>query len=98
MNNDGTYTLNTAYYMMAQFSRYMPKGARVVLVSGGGSNSNGQMVQAVGTVNPDGTRTVVILSTVTNAVFLRLTMSSTGQVWSGTVPAQSVVTWVLPRS
>ncbi|KAF2217435.1 glycoside hydrolase family 30 protein [Cercospora zeae-maydis SCOH1-5] len=98
VNNDGTYTLNTAYYMMAQFSRYMPRGARVVLVSGGGSNNaSGQMVQAVGTVNPDGSRTVVILSTVTNALFLRLTMSS-GQVWSGTVPAQSVVTWVLPRT
>ncbi|USW54651.1 Putative glycoside hydrolase family 30, glycosyl hydrolase, all-beta [Septoria linicola] len=97
VNNDGTYTLNTAYYMMAQFSRYMPKGARVVLVAGGGTDSQGQTVTSVGTVNPDGSRTVAILSTAKSNVFIKLNTTS-GTTWSGTVPPQSLVTWKLPKA
>ncbi|EME86370.1 glycoside hydrolase family 30 protein [Pseudocercospora fijiensis CIRAD86] len=96
INNDGSYTLNTAYYMMAQFSKFMPGGARVLPVAGGGSISNGQAVQSVGSINPDGTRTVVFLSTVTNSVYMTLNTTS-GQTWSGTIPPQSVVTWILPK-
>lgn len=97
IKSDGSgYTLNTAYYMMAQFSKYMPPGAKVLPVSGGGTNSNGQSVQSVASVNPDGTRTVVVLSTVTNSLYLTLNTTS-GQTWTGTVPGQSVVTWVLPK-
>ena len=94
VNDDGTYTLNTAYYMMAQFSRYMPRGSIVVPVVGGGSNSNGT-VQSIATVNPNGSRTVVMLSTFTNSVFMQLNTTS-GTVWSGSLPGQSVTTWVLP--
>lgn len=94
VNDDGTYTLNTAYYMMAQFSRYMPRGSIVVPVAGGGSNSNGS-VESIATVNPNGSRTVVMLSKFTNSVFVQLNTTS-GTVWSGSLPGQSVTTWVLP--
>ena len=94
---DGTYTLNTAYYMMAQFSKYMPRGAVVMPVSGSGTNSKGESVQSVATLNPDGTRTVVVLNTVVNDVWMVLNTTG-GQHWSGVLPGQSTTTWVLPKA
>lgn len=96
VRNDRTYTLNTAYYMMAQFSRYMPKGSRVVPLTGNGGNGNGDL-QSIATVNPNGSRTVVILNTFANTVFMQMNTTS-GTVWSGSLPPSSVVTWVLPRA
>jgi glucosylceramidase len=80
--------------MMAQFSKFIPKGATVL--SGTGSAEDGPGgIQSVATLNPDGTRTVVILNTYSNAIYLTLKTSS-GQTWSGNIPTESVVTWVLP--
>ncbi|EME45139.1 glycoside hydrolase family 30 protein [Dothistroma septosporum NZE10] len=97
INADGSYTLNTAYYMMAQFSKYMPRNAVVLPVNGSGSDSLGETVQSVATINPDGTRSVVIMNTVQNDVWMTLNTTG-GQQWSGVLPGQSTTTWVLPKA
>ncbi|KAK0636533.1 glycoside hydrolase family 30 protein [Bombardia bombarda] len=91
----GTYSYRVDYYMMAQFSRFIPKGAVVLSGSGSYSFSGSSGLESVATINPDGTRTVVIENKFGNAVYVTLGTKS-GETWSGLVYANSVVTWVLP--
>ncbi|KAK8096584.1 glucan endo-1-6-glucosidase BGN16.3 [Apiospora kogelbergensis] len=92
-----TYSFSVDYYMMAQYSRYMPKGATVL--AGTGSYTypdSGVGIQSVATSNPDGTRTVVVENTFGNDIYLTLNTTAKGEQWSGKILANSVVTWVLP--
>jgi O-glycosyl hydrolase len=91
--NNGEYTFELAYYMMAQFSKFIPPGAIVLSGSGSYTYSSGGGVQSVASLNPDGTRTVVIENTFDNDITLS---TSSGQEWSGNIPTESVTTWVLP--
>lgn len=95
INSDGTYTLEYAYYNMAQYSKFIPRGA--VILDGSGSYTYPDVggIQSVASLNPDGTRTVVIQNTFSNDVYLTLNTNS-GQEWSGNIPTESVVTWLLP--
>ena len=93
--NNGEYTFELAYYMMAQFSKFIPPGAIVLSGSGSYTYSSGGGVQSVASLNPDGTRTVVIENTFDNDIYITLSTSS-GQEWSGNIPTESVTTWVLP--
>lgn len=95
INNDGTYTLETAYYMMAQYSKFMPPGAIILDGSKSYTYSNGGGIEFVASLNPDGTRTVVIQNTFGNDVYVTLSTNS-GEQWSGNIPTESVTTWVLP--
>ena len=79
---------------MAQLSKFIPKGATVLSGTGSAEDEDGG-IQSVATLNPYGTRTVVILNTYHNAVYLTSTTSNC-QKWSGNIPTESVVTWVLP--
>lgn len=97
INDDGSYTFNDAYYMIAQFSKFMPTGATVLDGSGSYSYSDGTGIQSVASLNPDGTRTVVIVCNFPNDVYVTLTTSS-GETWSGSVPADSTTTWILPAA
>ncbi|KAH8692100.1 putative beta-1,6-glucanase Neg1 [Talaromyces proteolyticus] len=94
VNNDGTYTLNMAYYMMAQFSKFIPPGAIILQGTGSHTHYYGG-VQSVASLNPDGTRTVVIENTFSHDIYVTLNTNSR-EKWSGHVPAESVTTWVLP--
>jgi O-glycosyl hydrolase len=94
---NGGYTFNPAYYMMAQFSKFMPPGAIVLSGTGSYTYSNGGGVQSVASLNPDGTRTVVVENTFSNDIYITLSTNS-GQEWSGNIPSQSVTTWVLPAA
>ncbi|KAI1177052.1 glycoside hydrolase family 30 protein [Nemania sp. FL0916] len=91
----GTYSYTIDYYILAQFSKFMPKGAVVLSGTGSYSYSGYQGIQSVATANPDGTRTVVMENTFGNDVYVTVTTKS-GQVWSGNLLKQSVTTWVLP--
>lgn len=93
---DDSYTLNTAYYMMAQFSKFIPTGSIILDGSGSYSYSSGG-IQSVASLNPDGTRSVVIENTFSNDVYVTVSTQS-GEKWSGNIPTESVVTWVLPAS
>ncbi|EED14243.1 beta-1,6-glucanase Neg1, putative [Talaromyces stipitatus ATCC 10500] len=95
VNSDGTYTLQPAYYMMAQYSKFMPPGAIVLSGTGSYTYDDGTGIQFVASLNPDATRSVVIENTFSNDIFITLSTKS-GQKWSGNIPTESLVTWVLP--
>ncbi|KAJ5917886.1 glucan endo-1-6-glucosidase BGN16.3 [Penicillium verhagenii] len=97
INDDGTYTFQTAYYMIAQFSKFIPTGAIVLSGTGSYTYTGGNGLQSVASLNPDGTRSVVIENTFDNDIYLTLTTES-GEEWSGDIPSESVTTWVLPAS
>ncbi|KAJ5549383.1 glucan endo-1-6-glucosidase BGN16.3 [Penicillium frequentans] len=97
VNDDGSYTFETAYYMIAQFSKFIPTGAIILNGTGSYTYSTGGGVQSVASLNPDGTRSVVIENTFDNDVYVTLSTES-GEEWSGDIPSESVTTWVLPAS
>ncbi|TLD11429.1 hypothetical protein PgNI_05301 [Pyricularia grisea] len=70
--NSKTYTLRTDYYMIGQYSRYIPRNAVVHVVTGSYSWPDDTGVESVATVNPDGTRTVVIENKLKNDVHITL--------------------------
>lgn len=91
-----SYTPQIDYYMLGQFSKFIPKGATILNGTGSYDYGNGK-IESTASLNPDGTRSVVIENTFTNDVYLTLTTGS-GETWSGPLLAQSVVTWLLPAS
>ena len=91
----GTYEFQVDYYMLGQYSKFIPKGATVLNGSGSYTYDGGAGIQSVASANPDGTRTVVIENTFGNDVYVTLNTQS-GEKWSGNVIANGVVTWVLP--
>ncbi|KAK7959948.1 glucan endo-1-6-glucosidase BGN16.3 [Apiospora aurea] len=94
-----TYEFTVDYYMLAQYSKYIPRGATVLAGTGSYTYSDsGAGIQSVATANPDGTRTVVVENTFGNDVYMTLntTAAEGGEQWTGKIPANSVVTWVLP--
>lgn len=93
-----TYDFAIDYYMLAQFSKFMPSGAVVLGGSGSYSYDDGTGIQSVASVNPDGTRTVVMTNKFADDVWVTVNMTGSGETWSGRLYALSVVTWVLPAS
>ncbi|KAI5860923.1 glycoside hydrolase family 30 protein [Durotheca rogersii] len=91
----GTYALTVDYYTLAQFSRFVAKGAAVLAGSGSYSYDGYAGVQAVAARNPDGSRALVVENTFPNDVYLTLDTAS-GEQWSGNLLANSVTTWILP--
>jgi len=53
------------------------------------------LIESVASLNPDGSRTVVIENKFGNDVYATLTTKS-GETWSGWTRTNSVVSWVLP--
>lgn len=93
----GTYNLEVDYYMMAQFSKFIPRGATVLDGTGSYDYGNGQKVESTATINPDGSRTVVTENTFGEDIWLRIKMQS-GESWNGKIVANGVTTWRLPPS
>lgn len=91
----GTYEFTVDYYMLAQYSKFMPPGATVLSGTGSYQWDDQTGIQSVASLNPDGTRSVVIQSTMNADVYLTLDTAS-GEQWSGNIPSNTVVTWVLP--
>ncbi|KAI1164458.1 glycoside hydrolase family 30 protein [Nemania serpens] len=91
----GTYEYTIDYYILAQYSKFIPKGAVILSGTGSYSYDGYKGIQSVASRNPDGTRTVVIENTFDNDVYVHVTTKS-GQVWSGNTLARSVTTWILP--
>ncbi|CZT14719.1 related to Endo-1,6-beta-D-glucanase BGN16.3 [Ramularia collo-cygni] len=97
--NSNGYTLTNDYYVMAQFSKYIPQDATILNGSGSytytDGNDNGKGIQSVASRNPDGTKTVVIWNSLDDEHYVTTTFGS-GKVWSGNVPGKSVTSWILP--
>jgi glucosylceramidase len=94
----GSYTKTIDYYMMGQFSKFMPKGGKIVDTTGSYLFNDDQGLEMVASINPDGTRTVVIQNRYSNDIFVKVQAESESQPWTAKVPATSVTTWVLPKA
>ena len=94
----GTYALQVDYYMLAQFSKFMPRGATVLSGTGSYDYGNGSKVEAVATLNPDNTRTVVVENLFDEDIWLSVSMGSGEGTWNGQITANGVTTWVLPAA
>lgn len=94
--NAGTYTKEVDYYMMGQYSKFMAKGGHVVDGTGSYLFNGDEGLLSVASINPDGTRTVVIQNRYNNDVFARVHSEKDGAEWNGRVPGHSTTTWVLP--
>lgn len=93
----GAYSFAIDYYMMAQFSKFMPSGGTVLSGTGSYTYGDGTGIESVASLNPDGSRTVVMTNKFANDVFVTVDLKSGGQ-WSGRVYQNSVVTWALPSA
>lgn len=91
----GTYTKTLDYYLMGQFSRFVPRGAINLATTGSYDYGGGSKFEATAFLNPDGSRTVVIQNNFGNSVYVEVTFKS-GDTWSGPVYMQSLTTWQLP--
>lgn len=96
----GTYTKEVDYYLLGQFSRYIPTAeVRIADMKHSALLQDGSGIRGIGTVNfgkGGRTRTVVIQSRFDKDVWLMLTTESDKQMWNGRVIANGVTTWVLP--
>ncbi|KAI0888524.1 glycoside hydrolase family 30 protein [Annulohypoxylon maeteangense] len=90
-----SYEYTVDYYILAQFSKYIPTGATILSGSGSYSYDGYSGIQSVASMNPDGTRTVVVENTFASDVYLTLNTTS-GEQWSGSLLGNSVTTWILP--
>jgi glucan endo-1,6-beta-glucosidase len=92
---EGTYKLNTDFYMMVQFSRFVRPGALALSTTGSYDYGNGSKVEAQAFRNSNGGRVLVIENTFDNDIYLSVDFKS-GDQWSGPLYAQSTTTWNLP--
>ncbi|KLU81086.1 endo-1,6-beta-D-glucanase [Magnaporthiopsis poae ATCC 64411] len=92
----GTFELRPDYYMLGQYSRYIPGGA-VILRDNGSATEGAQAsgIESVASMNPDGTRAVVVENRFSHRMRVVLSTQS-GELWTGDVTPQSVTTWLLP--
>ncbi|KAL8365401.1 hypothetical protein RB595_004280 [Gaeumannomyces hyphopodioides] len=92
----GTFELRPDFYLLGQYSRYMPRGT--IILHGNGSAMSGAEdsgIESVAAMRPDGRRAVVVENRFSHRMKIVLTTRS-GEVWTGHVTPRSVTTWILP--
>ncbi|KAK4555502.1 hypothetical protein LTR86_007254 [Recurvomyces mirabilis] len=99
VNSSTTYTKMHDYYMVGQFSRFVRRGSvnyRVLQgIEGNGFTSDQFYILAI--QNPDKSWAVIFMNNVGSDQEVALSFTGqSGQVWHGTIPSASVVTWLLP--
>lgn len=99
VNSDGTYTKTQDYYMVGQFSRFIRRGAVYYDVTEGNEGSLSQESSqffVISVKNPDGSWAVVFMNNLDDDQDVNINFTGGEQSWSGTVPAKTVMTWLLP--
>lgn len=102
VNSTASYTKTHDYYMIGQFSRFIRRGAtnyQVIFGSQGDAWPNyGGQFWAIALKNPDDSWAIVFMNNLQSDEDVVLSFTGEGEAWEGTVPRQSVVTWVLPSA
>jgi O-glycosyl hydrolase len=91
----GTYSKAIDYYMIGQFSKFVPRGSIALSTTGSYDDGNGEKLEVAAFLTPDNLRTVVIQNNFGNDMYAIVTFDS-GETWSGPLHQESVTTWVLP--
>lgn len=99
VNSSTTYTKQIDYYMIGHFSRFIRRGSRNYDIlqgnEGSGTDWDSQFY-SLAIQNPDGGWAVVILNNMLEEQQIELSFTESGFVWEGTVPENTLVTWMLP--
>lgn len=95
LSGSNDYQLEVDYYMMGQFSKGIPRGAVLHTVTGNQVDGSYTGIDSVASVNPDGTKSLVVMNSYGNPIYLTLNLKS-GGAWSGLLPTKSLTTWTLP--
>lgn len=99
VNSSSVYEKTIDYYMMGQFSRFIRRGSVNYHIlqglQGTGTDWTAQF-WAIAVQNPDKGWAVVFLNTFPQDQNVDLAFTQSGYTWQGTIPASSVVTWLLP--
>ncbi|OAG38476.1 hypothetical protein AYO21_07298 [Fonsecaea monophora] len=100
VNSSTQYTLTNDYYMVGQFSRFVRRGSVNYRILGDGNEGDARQDNQFYTMavrNPDSSWAVVMMNNIGSDqdVVLGFNNGET-DVWQGTVPNATVVTWLLP--
>lgn len=99
VNSSSHYEKTIDYYMIGHFSRFIRRGAinhQVVTGNTGGGTDWSSQFWILAEQNPDGGWAVVMMNNNPDDQLVTLSFIGSQSVWEGTVPAQTVVTWMLP--
>ncbi len=89
-----SYVKTSDYYVLGQYSKFIPRGAYALKSTGSFDFGGGTKVNGNAFFAADGSRVFVVQSTLTNPVRVQVTFG--GDVWNSDVPANSVTTWTIP--
>lgn len=99
VNSSSHYEKTHDYYMIGHFSRFIRKGAvnHEILSgnSGSGTDWNSQF-WVLAEQNPDQGWVIVLMNNNPDDQAVRVSFEDSSSVWEGVVPAQAMVTWLLP--
>ncbi|KAI7240520.1 hypothetical protein KC330_g1263 [Hortaea werneckii] len=99
VNSSSHYEKTIDYYMIGHFSRFIRRGAinhQVVSGNTGTGTSWSSQFWILAERNPDGGWAVVMMNNKPDDQLVTLSFIGSLNVWEGTVPAETVVTWMLP--
>jgi len=99
VNSSTHYEKTHDYYMIGHFSRFIRRGAvnyQVISGNEGSGTSWSSQFWILAEQNPDKSWAIVMMNNNPEDQDVHLSFTGSGDVWSGTVPQQTVVTWLLP--
>ncbi|KKY19705.1 putative beta-glucanase [Phaeomoniella chlamydospora] len=98
VNSSTTYTKTNDYYMVGHFSRYVRRGAvnYNIITGNWGNVSSDDQFFLMAVKNPDKSWAVIFMNNMGVDKDVVLGFTGTSQKWRGTVPNETVVTWILP--
>ncbi|KIW34641.1 uncharacterized protein PV07_01408 [Cladophialophora immunda] len=100
VNSSTQYTLTNDYYMVGQFSRFVRRGSVNYRILGNGNEGDARQDNQFYTMavrNPDSSWAVIMMNNIGSDQDVVLGFNNgESDVWQGTVPNATVVTWLLP--
>jgi glucan endo-1,6-beta-glucosidase len=100
VNSSSQYTLTNDYYMIGHFSRFVRRGSVNYRVLGNGNEGDARgdnQFYTMAVQNPDTSWAVVFMNNIGSDREVVLSWNGgNDDVWQGTVPNATVVTWLLP--
>ncbi|KIW70584.1 hypothetical protein PV04_02840 [Phialophora macrospora] len=100
VNSSSQYTLTNDYYMIGQFSRFVRRGSVNYRILGTGNEGDARgdnQFYTMAVRNPDSSWAVIFMNNIGSDQDVVVSFSNgETDVWQGTVPNATVVTWLLP--
>jgi glucosylceramidase len=100
VNSSSQYTLTNDYYMVGQFSRFVRRGSVNYRILGNGNEGDARgdnQFYTMAVLNPDSSWAIIFMNNIGSDQDVVVSFNNgETDVWQGTVPNATVVTWLLP--